>query len=227
MKHANVPGLGLFEGGGTTLPMKNRRTAWRASSDRWKGWDVKENLFGDGAPFIGDAVLRHSGGYMGTIHEQRFYAIRANGGDVRFPFPSGPFTALVDLSRSVDDVVLRGYAEALIQHGCVQAVCRGEESARLEEIFNDLANDLAEKGDIDPNGPCFTSMCMDDEPLDEAIQYFVLPCGLAQIGLLMVIGDQGDFQNAIEGFSIAAGAIREDLSAPVYTEDDLVCFVSS
>ncbi len=189
----------------------------------WKGWDVKENLFGDGAPFFDDRLLRRSGGYMGTIHEQRFYAIRASGADVRFPFPQGAFTALVDMSRSVDDAVLRGYAEALIGHGCVQAVCRGEESSRLEEIFNDLA----EKGDLDRNGAYFTSMCLDDEPLNEAIQYFVLPCGLAQTGLLMVIGDQGDFQNAIEGFSTAAGAIREDLSAPVYTEDDLVCFVSS
>ncbi len=186
---------------------------------------MKENLFGDGAQFAGDRLLRRSGGYMGTIHEQRFYAIRANGADVRFPFPSGAFTALVDLARSVDDAVLQGYAEALIRHGCVQAVCRGEESSRLEEIFNSLAD----KGDIeiDRNGTYFTSMCLDDEPLNEAIQYFVLPCGLAQTGLLMVIGDQGDFQNAIRGFSTAAGAIREDLSAPVYTEDDLVCFVSS
>lgn len=185
----------------------------------WKGWNVKENLFGDGAPFIGDTLLRRSGGYMGTISDQRFYAIRANGGELRFPFPPGAFTALVDMSRPVDDAILRGYAEALLKHGCVQAVCRGEESSRLEEIFTDLANDHADA--------YFTSMCLDDEPLDEAIQYFVLPCGLARTGLLMVIGDQGDFQAAIEGFSTAAGAIREDLGEAVYTEDDLVCFVSS
>jgi len=184
---------------------------------------VKEKLFGDGASSYEEALSRHAGGFMGTIHEQRFYAIRANGSDLRFPFPAGNFTALVDLARSVDDSVLKGYAEALIQHGCVQAVCRGEESSRLEEIFNELA----EQGDLDKDGTFFTSMCLDDEPLDEAIQYFVLPCGLARTGLLMVIGDQDDFQNAIKGFSVAAGAIREDLGEPVYTEDDLVCFVSS
>ncbi|MDR1745447.1 MAG: hypothetical protein LBS30_06815, partial [Planctomycetota bacterium] len=44
-------------------------------------------------------------------------------------------------------------------HGCVQAVCRGEESNRLESIFNELA----EEGALDKNGTPFTSMCMDDE----------------------------------------------------------------
>lgn len=170
------------------------------------------------------AAARLMGGMsLGTLHEQRFYAMRANGGDLRFPFSAQPFTALVDISRSVDDAVLKGYAESLIGHGCVQAVCRGEESDRLVAIFDDLAD----QGDLDKNGTPFTSMCMDDEPINEAIQYFVLPCGLASTGLLMVIGEAGDFQNAIQGFSTAAGAIKEDLGEPVFTEADLVCFVST
>ena len=185
---------------------------------------MKENSFDGDARSYGRALDRLVGGLsLGTIHEQRFFAIRANGADLRFPFPAGTFTALVDMAQSVDDGVLQGYAEALIEHGCVQAVCRGEESSRLESIFNKLA----EKGDLDKNGTPFTSMCLDDEPLDEAIQYFVLPCGLAQTGLLMVIGDQGDFQGAIQDFSTAAGAIKDNIGEPVYTEDDLVCFVSS
>ncbi|MCC8189855.1 MAG: hypothetical protein LIP77_04340 [Planctomycetes bacterium] len=159
---------------------------------------------------------------MGTLHDQRFYAIRANGTDLRLPFTAQPFTALVDMTIPVDDSVLQGYAEALIGHGCVQAVCRGEDSGRLVAIFDRLA----EQGELDQNGTPFTSMALDDEPLDEAIQYFVLPSGLARIGLLMVIGDTGNFQNAIEGFSTAAGAIRESIGEAVYAEDDLVCFVS-
>lgn len=160
---------------------------------------------------------------LGTLHAQRFYAIRANGAELRFPFSAQPFTTLVDMSAPVDGEVLQGYAEALIRHGCVQAVCRGEESHRLVDIFNRMA----ERGEFDRDGAPFTSMEMDDEPLPEAIQYFVLPCGLAHTGLLVVIGEQGDFQAAIDGFSIAAGAIRENLSEPIYAEDDLVCFVSS
>jgi hypothetical protein len=183
---------------------------------------VKDNLFGGDAKSSDAALDRFVGGIsLGTLHEQRFFAIRANGAGLRFPFPAAPFTALVDMSRSVDDCVLRTYAESLINHGCVQAVCRGEESNRLESIFNELA----EEGALDKNGTPFTSMCMDDEPLGEAIQYFVLPCGLASIGLLMVIGDQDDFQSAIEGFSNAAGSGKEEIGEPVYTEDDLVCFL--
>lgn len=185
---------------------------------------MKYNLFG-GSDFGMDKALGclFGGLSLGTLHDQRFFAMRANGGELRFPFPAGPFTVLVDMSGPVDDTVLQKYASALIDHGCVQAVCRGDDSGRLEDIFNTLA----EKGELDKNGTPFTSMCLDDEPLNEAIQYFVLPCGLAQTGLLMVIGGQDDFQNAIKGFSTAAGAIKDNIGEPVYTEDDLVCFVSS
>lgn len=196
----------------------------RPFSRSWKGWDVNEYDSGGDAKCVSLEIARLVGGVsLGTIHEQRFYAIRANGTDLRFPFSSQPFTAMVDISRPVDDEVLTGYANALIAHGCVQAICRGEESDRLVDIFNELAD----QGDLDHNGHLFTSMCLGDEPLTESIQYFVLPSGLAQTGLLMVIGDADDFQDTIEGFSTAAGAIREDFGQPVYTEADLVCFVSS
>lgn len=180
-------------------------------------------FFGGDANRVDIALTRLVGGMsLGTLHDQRFYAIRANGSNLRFPFEAQPFTALVDVSRPLDDSVLQGYAESLIAHGCVQAVCRGEDSGRLVEIFDRLT----EQSEHDKNGTPFTSMCVEDEPLNEAIQYFVLPCGLAQTGLLMIIGDTGDFQEAIRGFSVAAGAIKEDIGEPVYAEDDLVCFVS-
>lgn len=185
---------------------------------------MTDNSSGDDAKEITRAFVRLNGGIsLGTLHEQRFYAIRANGADLRFPFSAQPFTALVDVSASIDNAVLQGYAQALIDHGCVQAVCRGEESERLVEIFDRLT----EQGEHDKNDTPFTSMCMDDEPLNEAIEYFVLPCGLAQTGLLMVIGDAGDFQNAIKGFFTAAGAVKEGFGQPVHSEPDLVCFVSS
>lgn len=185
---------------------------------------MKDNSVNGGA-FASESPLDGlTGGLsLGTLHEQRFFAIRANGPEIRFPFPSGPFKALIDMARPVDENILRCYAKALIDHGCVQAVCRGVDSGELDTIFYSFA----EKGDLDKSGVLFTSMCLDDEPLAEAIQYFALPCGLAQTGLLMVIGDQGDFQQAIKNFSVAAGAIKENIGEPVYTEDDLVCFVSS
>lgn len=187
-----------------------------------EGMDVKHNSIGDGG-FDARALDGLIGGIgLGTLHEQRFFAMRTSGGELRFPFPKCPFTVLVDMVSPVDDAVLRSYAEALVGHGCVQAACRGEESERMVDIFNSLAD----RGDLGDDATPFTAMSMDDEPLDEAIAYFVLPCGLAQTGLVMVIGEQSDFQNAIRGFSNAAGAAKEDIGEPVYTEDDLVCFVS-
>ncbi len=185
--------------------------------------DVKHNTIGDGG-FDAKTLDSLVGGIgLGTLHEQRFFAMRANGDELRFPFPKGPFTVLVDMVAPVDDIVLKGYAEALMNHGCVQAACRGEESDRLVDIFNSLAD----RGDRNDDETPFTAMSMDDEPLDEAIAYFVLPCGLAQTGLVMVIGGQSDFQSAIRGFSNAAGSAKEEIGEPVYTEDDLVCFVSN
>ncbi len=192
-----------------------------------KGRNVKHDTIGDGG-FDTKALDSLAGGMdLGTLHEQRFFAIRPTGGELRMPFPKGPFTVLVDMSAPVDDALLQGYAEKLIRHGCVQAACRGEESDRLVDIFNSLAESMSEKGDIDANGAPFTAMPMDDEPLNEAIEYFVLPCGLAPTGLVMVLGDQGDFQSAIRAFSDAAGSANEDIGEPVYTEEDLVCFVSN
>ena len=185
---------------------------------------MKDYLTDGDAKSVEFTLARLVGGIgLGTLHEQRFFAIRANGPELRFPFPARPFTALVDVAGPIDDGVFKGYAQSLIDHGCVQAVCRGEDSDRLVRIFDEMA----ERGDFDRDGTPFTSMCLDDEPLNEAIQYFVLPCGLAQTGLLMVIGDSGDFQNAIQGFSTAAGAIKENIGEPVYTEADLVCFVAN
>lgn len=157
---------------------------------------------------------------LGTLHEQKFYAIRAEGADIKFPFSAKSFTALVDISKPVDDTILERYASALVEHGCVQAVCRGEEASRLAGIFDKMA----EEGAFDRDGRPFSCMCMDDEPLLEAIEYFVLPCGLATIGLLMVIGDSGDFQNVVDGFANAAGAAAEAVAEPDHADADVVCF---
>ncbi len=182
---------------------------------------MTDKLSGGVAKYINLALDRLVGGMsLGTLLGQQFYAIRANGQQLRFPFSSGPFTALVHMTRPVDDQLLNSYAKTLIDHGCVQAVCRGEESDRMVDIFNSLA----EHGQLNDNAAPFTSMCLGDEPLTEAIQYFVLPCGLAQTGLLMVLGDSTDFDDAINGFFNAAGSIGEDIGEPVYTEEDLVCF---
>ena len=151
---------------------------------------------------------------------QRFYAMRADGGGLRFPFEAQPFTTLVDIVGDVGEETLRGYARELIAHGCVQAVCRGADSG----LMNDIFDELSENGETGDDGFPFTSMAVDDEPLNEAIEYFILPNGLAATGLVMVIGDAGDFRSVIDNFTVSAGNAREGLGIPVYVEEEQVCF---
>lgn len=194
------------------------------SISSWKGWDVTNDYLDGDAEHVYIALSGMNGGMsLGTLHDQKFFAMRANGDKLDFPFPERPFTALVDLSRSISDDNMRRYAQALMRHGCVQAVCRGEDSERMTSIFEELT----ETGEYDRDGKAATVMASYDETLVEAIQYFVLPCDLAKTGLLVVIGDNGDFQNAIDGFSTAAGAMKEAVVEKVYSETDLVCFVST
>ncbi|MCL1999998.1 MAG: hypothetical protein FWG74_01070 [Planctomycetes bacterium] len=209
----------LTNGGGEDRQMGNDPPAsWRRV---WagKGWDVTDYSAGGDAEKIDLSLSGLVGEIdLGTLHEQHFYAIRANGSNLRFPFAAQPFTAMVEVSSSIDEALLRQYAGSLIAHGCVQAICRGEESSRLVDIFDDLA----ELGDQENNSIPFTSMCLDDEPLAEALQYFVLPTGLASVGLLMVIGGSGDFQNVIQGFSNASDSADESI---IYLEEDVACLV--
>lgn len=184
---------------------------------------MTEDLFGGDADALDVALARLVGGIsLGSLHDQKFYAVRANNAELQFPFSAQPFTAMVDLAGQVDDATLKGYAAQLMAHGCVQCVCRGEEASRLSEIFETMT----ELGEMDSRGMPFTSMCIDDEPLNEAIQYFVLPSGLASVGLLVVIGDAADFQNVVQGFSDAAGSVHETVGEPVYAMADLVCFAA-
>lgn len=169
----------------------------------------------------GFAAASGSGGkFMGTLYGQKFFALKANGPEVKLPFDAQPFTALIDISSERDDAVLEDYAKNLISHGCVQAICRGCGSERLDAIFNRLA----EGGRLDRNGIAFTSMCSEDETLGESLHYFVLPCGLASVGLVLVIGESGDFERVLDGFNCTAGELFEMRGEPVCVDEEFACY---
>lgn len=160
------------------------------------------------------------GKHLGTLYEQKFFAMRAGADGMRFPFEPRPFTALIDIRSEVGGEVLESYARELVNHGCVQAVCRGSEAGLLNDVFGGIAED----GGCDAGGIAFTSMSIEDEPLREAIEYFVLPSGLAGTGLILVIGDSEDFQDAVQQFYGIAGSLQRSLSEPIVVEEELVCF---
>jgi hypothetical protein len=179
-------------------------------------------FFEDGAYSLDWLASYHLAGgiSLGTLHNQHFYAVRVNGNDLRLPFSARPFSAMIDMTRPVDDVILKKYAVDLIRHGCVQSICRGEEANHLTRLFDDMA----ESGALDSNGVAFTAMCMEDEPLDEAIRYFSLPCGLAQTKLILVIGGEEQFREVVGGFYRISGLNREKLDEESFTDADCISF---
>ena len=185
-----------------------------------KGWDVKNfPMDGDIGGCIASALVG-GGKELGALFGQNFYAVRASGEAVSFPFSSRPFTALIEIAAPVDGEILASCARTLIRHGCVHAVCRGEKADRLNDIFIGLA----EEGRVDKGGVAFTSMHSDDETLGETLQYFILPSGLASTGLLVVIGDSRDFRSAVDDFIASAGTLGEGLREPVGAGEELVPF---
>ncbi len=164
--------------------------------------------------------INFGGKSLGSLYEQKFYAMRVEGNQLKFPFAAKPFTALVDIRGDVDQELLKGYARELVAHGCVQAVCRGVEAG----LMNDIFGCISEEGASDVNGLPFTSMSVDEEPLEESVEYFILPSGLAGVGLIMVIGDSDAFADAVDCFANFANGAQESKNEPVYIEEEQVCF---
>lgn len=172
---------------------------------------MTDMLFGDIAGHMDFNGVNRCGDWadMGVFHHQRFYAVHAADTGFSLPFSACPFTVMADMTDPADDAVLREYAGILIRHGCVQAICRGEESYRLHRIFEDLA----ETGELDRNGPAFTSMCMEDEPRMDALRYFLLPCGLAKTKLFLIIGGRDDYEAVLDDFLDISGSAGELLGS--------------
>lgn len=166
-----------------------------------------------------DMSQLNGGMSLGIIHSQHFYAMKADGSELKFPFPSENFSAFIEIARPVDKEILSGYATALADYGCVQAFCRGENS----DIMSDIFDDLASEGALDGRGIPFTYMCFEEnEPLAESIEYFVTPNDLVKVGLVLVIGGADDFSTVVDSFSAASinftnAMSREDF-APVDAE---------
>lgn len=159
---------------------------------------------------------------LGTLYEQKFYALRAAGKTLDYPFAARTFTALVDSNTSLSDDVLRHYVDSLLNHGCIHVICRGHDAERLSSIFDETVD---ERG-LTHDGYTMTSMIYDEDDLEETVGYFVLPTGLADVGLLLVIGDSGDFKSMVRSFARIAGTLRENVTEPVFESEVVATFRS-
>ena len=153
---------------------------------------------------------------LGTVHDQRFYAVRclplAGQGHctMTMPFASKPYNALVRVCVPFARSVLQEAGLALLRHGLLQAVCCGCEGESMGEVLDELADEHG----FNHNGrPAFASV-HEDETLDEVLDYFILPNGQADTGLLVVLGDEAAFRETLRCFVRVAGELRERLYAP-------------
>ena len=134
---------------------------------------------------------------LGTRYEQRFFAIRyaANKG-LSIPFPPGPFNGLISIHGSVDDAVLESVGMQLLEYGMRAAMMQGDKAGRMGEILDQLVDEHQ----IMHDGRTVYNSVHEDESLEEVIDYFILPNGLAEQGLLVVIGGETDFDEATDLF---------------------------
>ncbi len=150
---------------------------------------------------------------LGTVYDQRFYALRAVPcGKTRtlklsMPFAAAPFNALIYATLPISSAILRDISLNLFRHGMRQAVCCGSEADTMGEILDDIADEFSFHHD---GRPVFTSI-HDDESLAEVLDYFILPNGLADKSLILVIGNDKSFREALRTFAKVAGSMREKL----------------
>lgn len=123
---------------------------------------------------------------LGNYCGQTFYATRvAPDGRCAFPFPAQSFTALLNVQSPQPEGVLRTAVRSCLDHGMRLAVCTG----RGAEALGGIVDELVDEGGYGVDGRTVYASVHDGEPLEEVVEYFMLPQGLAEIGLLLVFGN--------------------------------------
>lgn len=161
----------------------------------------------------GDASQRLSAGQtksLGTVHDQRFFAVRSQPGyDLPFPFPKDHFNSLIAIRGCPAEETLQSVAMQLLRHGMRAGICHGEGA----EMMGSMIDGLVDEYGFSHNERTVYASVHDDEELDEVIDYFVLPNGLADIGLIVVIGEESAFEDVLFLFNHVTGQVRERVLA--------------
>ncbi|MFH0910565.1 MAG: hypothetical protein V1918_03525 [Planctomycetota bacterium] len=137
-------------------------------------------------------------GFMGKVFDRPFYSCQfLPGKPLVLPFAPQSFVCLINASSYVSDEHFKALALSLLQQRMRAAICCGIESERL----NDLLNELLEDGQFHDNGRTAMATAYEDDPLEEVMEYFALPAGIASTSLLLSIGDDRMFKSTLQTFS--------------------------
>lgn len=145
--------------------------------------------------------------FLGHLHDQEFYALRhVSGESLTIPFQPRSFTALIHTRRNLSETQMHAIARALLEHGMVYALCIGEHGERMSMLIDRL---------VDENGYTRNDMTVfsnasQEESINEAMEYFVLPTGLGDTGLILSIGDESDHADATAAFDSLLGGCFAD-----------------
>lgn len=140
--------------------------------------------------------------FLGHLHDQEFYAIRhVSGGSLSIPFQPRPFTALIHTRRNLGEKQMEKIVRALLDHGMAYALCIGEHAERVSLLIDRLVDDH----DYTRNDMTVYSDASQEESINEAMEYFVLPSGLGDTGLILSIGDESDHGDATAAFDSLLG----------------------
>ncbi len=148
-------------------------------------------------------------GYAGQVHGQDFYLHQhVLGAPLALPFSRRHFTAFIDLPVPAPETVLRELALRLLRHGMRSAICWGYEAELLGEVIDRVIDDY---GFWHGDQTAFCSV-HEEEALEEALEFFILPCGLAETGLVLTCGDDAALRTLTSTFSLVHAGAREEVA---------------
>ncbi len=159
---------------------------------------------------------------LGSVSDQTIYAMRPQPGcDLNFPFEKKPFTALIRTSSQTTEADMRRAGWQLLQHGLRHGICHGEKADRMSEILDEIIDSF----DISDNNQTAFSSSHEGEDISETMEYFLLPSGLADSGLILVLGTDNDWGGTMDSFDNLVGSgealleLVTDESDDVWTEE--------
>jgi hypothetical protein len=191
------------------LKQGNAADAWNARrEDTEKGGDVSDHTLSEKSAAVASrrSASQKEKKLLGNFYDQTFYAARhAPGKALSFPFPASRFNAMIYLAGDEDEKALRRIGLDLLQHGLRYALCHGPGAKAMGQVLDDL---IDEHGFSCEGLTAYTSVHQ-DESLAEAVEYFVLPAGLAETSFLVVIGNDADYRQVMRAFTKATSHLRE------------------
>lgn len=149
-------------------------------------------------------------GFMGKVFCYPFYSCRfAAGNDIEIPFESKkPFVCLINAAEHISSEKFRDLAKFLLDNNMRYAICAGIEAERLSDVLNELL----EEGEYHENGRSAIASGYEEDPIEEVMEYFALPSGIAQNNLIVTIGNDRMFKTTLEVFKNVTNKMALDLS---------------